>query len=97
MHYGQSCVPPESRGFVAVAGGGDLTLGLTAFPGDLNCDGVVNFDDINPFVSALVGRLTYQAEYPRCHWLNGDIDGNGRVDFDDISPFVECLVGSGCP
>ena len=65
--------------------------------GDLNCDGTVDFDDINPFVKALAGRAGYEAAYPNCLWLNGDIDGNGSVDFDDINPFVRCLVNSGCP
>jgi hypothetical protein len=64
--------------------------------GDLNCDGVVNFDDISPFVTALVSQTTYEARYPGCPWLNGDINGDGAVDFDDISPFVGCLVAGGC-
>jgi len=65
--------------------------------GDLNCDGAVDFDDINPFVTALVSRANYEAAFPNCRWLNGDIDGNGTVDFDDINPFVACLVQNGCP
>jgi hypothetical protein len=64
--------------------------------GDMNCDGYVDFDDINPFVSALVGRAGYEAQLPNCSWLNGDIDLNGAVDFDDINPFVSCLVAGGC-
>jgi len=64
---------------------------------DLNCDGVVNFDDINPFVTALVSQATYEARYPGCPWLNADTNGDGSVDFDDINPFVRCLVSSGCP
>jgi hypothetical protein len=68
-----------------------------AYLADLNCDGFVDFDDINPFVTALVGRTGYEAQYPLCRWLNGDIDGNGAVDFDDINPFVACLVAGRCP
>jgi len=64
--------------------------------GDMNCDAVVDFDDISPFVLALVGQSSYEARYPTCRWLNGDIDGSGAVDFDDISLFVKCLVNSGC-
>jgi hypothetical protein len=66
-------------------------------PGDLNCDGVVDFDDISPFVAALASRQGYEARYPLCNWLNGDVDANGDVNFDDISPFVKCLVHGGCP
>ncbi len=72
-------------------------LGPPVFRGDLNCDGRVTFDDINPFVTALIGQAAYEGEYPNCNWLNGDIDCDGRVTFDDIGPFVECLVAAGCP
>jgi len=64
--------------------------------GDVNCDGAVDFDDINPFVAALVGRSSYEGAYPNCRWLNGDINGDQSVDFDDINPFVACLVSGGC-
>ncbi len=60
-------------------------------PGDLNCDGQVGFDDINPFVLAISGHTEYQAAYPGCLWRNGDFDGNGQVDFDDINGFVAAL------
>ncbi len=62
-------------------------------PGDMNCSGVVDFDDIGPFVLALTGPAAYAAQYPHCPWLNGDCDGNGTVDFDDIDPFVALLGG----
>jgi len=64
--------------------------------GDTNCDGAVDFDDINPFVTAIVDQTTYEAKYPACFWLNGDIDCSGGVDFDDISPFVAHLVTGTC-
>ncbi len=60
--------------------------------GDTNCDGATNFDDINPFVLALVGRPSYASEYPTCRWLNGDCNGDGLVNFDDIAPFVQRLT-----
>jgi len=61
------------------------------YPGDLDCDGDVDFDDINPFVLALSGETAYLAQYPTCYWLNADCDGDGDVDFDDINPFVNLL------
>jgi hypothetical protein len=61
--------------------------------GDLNCDGVVDFDDINPFVLALSDPAAYAAAYPTCNILTGDCDQNGQVDFDDINPFVALLGG----
>ncbi len=62
-------------------------------PGDMNCDGAVDFDDINPFVLAISGQAAYEAEWPDCEWLNADVDGDGTVDFDDINPFVALLGG----
>lgn len=61
--------------------------------GDLNCDGVVDFDDINPFVIALSGEAAYYAAYPDCNWYNADCNEDGAVDFDDINPFVN-MIGS---
>jgi hypothetical protein len=62
-------------------------------PGDLNCDGAINFGDINPFVLILTDPVAWQAAYPGCPLLNGDISGNGSVDFGDINPFVALLSG----
>ncbi len=63
--------------------------------GDLNCDGVVDFDDISPFVKALVGQAVYESWYPDCNWLNGDYDNDASVDFADIRPFVAALARPG--
>ena len=63
-------------------------------PGDLNCDGAVNFDDINPFVQVLSDPAGWQQQYPGCPLLNGDCNGDGVVNFDDINAFVALLSGS---
>jgi hypothetical protein len=60
-------------------------------PGDLNCDGVLDFDDINPFVLALSDPVAYQAAYPECYVENADCNGDGVVNFDDINAFVALL------
>jgi len=62
--------------------------------GDVNCDGAVNFGDINAFVLLLSNPDTWQALYPDCPALNGDINGDGAVNFGDINPFVMLLSGS---
>jgi hypothetical protein len=62
-------------------------------PGDLNCDGVIDFDDIDAFVAALAGQESYEAQYPGCDWMNADINGDGLVNFDDIDPFVALIAG----
>lgn len=61
--------------------------------GDVNCDGEVDFGDINPFVMALTNPAGYQAAFPDCYLFNADIDGDTFVDFRDINPFVRLLAG----
>ncbi len=67
-----------------------------AVRGDLNCDGAVNFDDIDAFVAALANPAQYIATFPDCELLSGDADGDLDVDFDDINGFVQCVISSGC-
>ncbi len=77
----------------AFGNGGDA-YGLQVYkPGDLNCDGVVNFLDINPFVLALTDPAGYAAAFPNCTINAGDVNGDGAVDFLDINPFVALLGG----
>lgn len=57
--------------------------------GDANCDGVVNFADIDRFVAALSGPDAWND--PNCPWRQADCDGDTFVDFGDIDPFVARL------
>ncbi len=60
-------------------------------PGDLNCDGAVDFDDINPIVLALANFNGYVGAYPECNVFNADCNGDGVVNFNDINAFVALL------
>jgi hypothetical protein len=85
-------------GAIAMTGGTfTLTGGFWAVslprPGDMDCDGLVNTFDIDPFVLALVNPAAYVAQYPDCNILNGDCDGDGLVNVFDIDPFVQLLIG----
>ncbi len=62
--------------------------------GDVNCDGHVDFYDINPFVLALSDPAGYQAAYPACPIAKADVNHDGHVDFLDINPFVALLTGN---
>ncbi len=59
---------------------------------DCNCDGRVNYDDIDGFIVALTGAAAYLSAYPACVYRNADADGSGVVDFNDISAFIGCLT-----
>ena len=51
--------------------------------GDVNRDGIFDFDDVSPFV-ALVLSNGFQVE--------ADFDGNNSVDFGDVRPFIDLLL-----
>ena len=62
--------------------------------GDCNCDGNVDFADIDPFVLAITNQAQYVHHYPGCGWLvHADCNGDGQVSFADIDPFVALLGG----
>ncbi len=61
-------------------------------PGDLNCDLIVDFGDINPFVLALTNPAGYATLYPNCNIMNADISGDGSIGFEDINPFIDLLI-----
>ncbi len=64
--------------------------------GDANCDGVLNFNDIDAFVMAIVDPDGYALAYPECAALMVvDLDGNGIVNFDDLDYFVALLSNGG--
>jgi hypothetical protein len=64
--------------------------------GDLNCDGAVDFGDINPFVLFLSNFASWQSTYSGCNPQNGDINSDGSYpSFGDINPFVALLSGGG--
>jgi murein tripeptide amidase MpaA len=62
-------------------------------PGDLNCDGLINTFDIDPFVLALSNPTGYEQQYPNCDYMLADINNDGQVNAFDIDPFVELLTG----
>ncbi len=63
--------------------------------GDLNCDGLINAFDIDPFVLALTDPELYAEMYPDCDYMLADINGDGLVNAFDIDPFVQLLTGGG--
>jgi len=89
-------------GWQLLGDGTACTPGLCLHTGDLNCDGTVNFGDINPFVMFLSAYDQWASIFLDCNPANGDInfDGTyGQGSFGDINPFV-ALVTSGqgpCP
>ncbi|MEK6644894.1 MAG: hypothetical protein AABZ08_13405 [Planctomycetota bacterium] len=55
---------------------------------DMNMDGFVNGNDVQPFVNAMLGGTTWQSV------CSGDLEPppDGMLDMDDVNPFVTCLL-----
>jgi hypothetical protein len=66
-----------------------LPQGTPECNGDYNCDGIVDFADINPLVAVLNGETP-------CDPNNADCNDDGFIDFGDINCFVAQL-GFVCP
>lgn len=63
-----------------------------ALPGDFNDDGVVNTEDINPFVLALTQPGAWTNAYPDTLISKVDLNGDGTIDTADINAFVATLI-----
>ena len=97
---GQDCNGNGIDDLVDIALGYSLDANSNGIPdecepallGDMNCDGRVDFNDINPFVLYLSDFKTWQATYPDCPPTNGDCNGDGEYpSFGDINAFVALL------
>ncbi len=70
-------------------------------PGDSNCDGVINWRDIDYFVAAQNDNISaWEAMFlpgtPTCLFENNDVNGDGTVNWRDIDPFV-AVMNTTCP
>ncbi len=62
--------------------------------GDVNCDGMVDFRDVDPFLLAIDDPAGYAAAFPECTIFNADTSGDGYVDFRDIPSFLRLLFNT---
>lgn len=59
-------------------------------PGDANCDGTVDFFDLDPFLDCL------QNQTAPCALSAVDLNHDGALDYFDLGPFIECVLAGGC-
>ena len=72
----------------------DNLLLAEAAQGDLNCDGEVNLDDVEPFVLALIDPVAYQTGIGAgCFISRADVNLDTFVDGLDVEKFTELLTG----
>ena len=69
-----------------------LVVQRSGLVGDMNCDGMVNNFDIDPFVLGLTNPAGYMAAFPNCNISNGDVNADGAFNNFDIDPFVMLLT-----
>ena len=65
-------------------------------PGDLDCDGDRDMNDVPAFVLALIDSNAYQAAFPTCDPARADLNGDGPRDARDVSVFIALLLSGGC-
>ncbi|TWT43672.1 hypothetical protein RAS1_00710 [Phycisphaerae bacterium RAS1] len=61
--------------------------------GDLNCDGLVNILDVNPFVLAVGDASAYELQFSDCNISLADTNEDGQVNILDINRFVQLVSG----
>lgn len=72
-----------------------LTTAATFLPSDFNGDGLINTEDINPFILALTDPAGYAATFPLVDLLQVDPNGDGLINTEDINYFIFHLTGGG--
>ncbi len=70
-------------------------------PGDANCDGAVNWRDVDYFVAGMnnnsvAWRAMFLPDMASCPFSNLDVNSDDNVSWRDIDPFVE-LQNTDCP
>lgn len=74
-----------------------VDMGAYEYPslllGDLNCDGVINMQDLPLFVLALVDPAAYTTGQPNCDVLRADMNSDGLANGRDAQGFITALTG----
>jgi hypothetical protein len=60
--------------------------------GDMNCDGLVNLNDIDSFVLALLSPSAYATAQPCCLIANADMNGDTQINGGDCAGFTDVLI-----
>jgi hypothetical protein len=70
-----------------------LSVTTVALPGDMNCDNIVDMNDIPLFIPALLN----EGPVGGCDINRADVNGDSQIDGLDMQPFVNLLVNSPSP
>ncbi len=65
---------------------------IPPYAGDVNCDGTVDFFDIDAFILAYYDAAGYEAAYPDCDIQRADCNYDGVIDYLDILEFITFIT-----
>lgn len=86
-------VPPAAYAVDLIDGSAGAGATIRVVPlGDLNCDGLVNNFDVDPFVLALTNPPEYATAHPGCDIWGADANRDGAINNFDIDAFVALLM-----
>lgn len=60
--------------------------------GDMDCSGVVDFDDVGPFIQALLDPAAYDLAFPACDKNRADMNEDLSRDGADVNLFVAAVL-----
>ena len=99
--FGLDCNGNDVADFEDIANGTSNDANGDGFPdecagilGDLNCDGIVNGEDVVAFVLAAVNPAAYSAQFPNCDLQAGDCNSDLATTVDDIACFAAIVLGN---
>ncbi len=84
---------------VSADGPGQITLLLPTCRGDTNCDGAINWRDIDFLLAAMTSEAEWVGLFTgdrTCGYSNCDANADTAVDWLDINPFI-ALMNTTCP
>ena len=65
-------------------------------PGDLNCDGAIDGQDLSAFTTLLIDASAFDLANPGCDPSAADFDADGLTTTADTAGFIQCLLSGGC-
>jgi hypothetical protein len=80
--------------FICGHGSGKAFLVTIDLLGDMNCDGFVDLNDVEPYVQAVLDPTGYVTAYPLCAPSHADINQDSAIDGLDVADFVAALMGN---
>lgn len=60
--------------------------------GDMNCDGLIDGNDIDAFLLALLDSAGYDVAYPYCSINNADVNNDSAINLADTPAFAALLL-----